>query len=77
LLATPYTAKLALKVFSWISAVVFAVVLGLLFEPLHDDIAHARIDICVEDLKSISDGHASEPQEALRVRRYFASRPKA
>ena len=78
LFATAYTAKLALKVFPWIKAVVFAVVLGLFVEPLRDDVAHARVDIYVEDLKSVSHGYTSESKEAtLRVGRSFASRPKA
>jgi hypothetical protein len=77
-LATPYAAKLALKVFPWISTVVFAVVLGLFFKPLHDDVTHAGIHIYMEDLKCVSDGDASESKAAaLRVRRYFAPRPKA
>jgi hypothetical protein len=77
-LATTYAAKLALKVFPWISTVVFSVVLGLFFKPLRDDVAHARVDINVEDLKSISHGYASESKETtLRVRRSLASRPKA
>jgi hypothetical protein len=77
LLATPYAAKLALEMFPWIGAVL-AVVLGLFVEPLHDDVTHARIDIYVEDLESVSDGYASESKAAtLRGRRYFASRPKA
>jgi hypothetical protein len=78
LFTTAYTAKLPLKVYPWISTVVFAVVLGLFFEPLHDDVSHARVDIYVEDLKSVSHGYAGESKEAtLRVRRSFASRPKA
>lgn len=78
LLATPYTAKLAIEVFPWIGAVVFAVVLGLFVEPLRDDVAHTRVDIYVEDLKSVSHGYASESKEAaLRVRRSFSPRPKA
>jgi hypothetical protein len=77
-LATTYAAKLALKVFPWISTIVFAVVLSLFFEPLRDDVTHARIDICVEDLKSVSDGYSSESKAAaLRVRRCFAFRPRA
>jgi hypothetical protein len=78
LLATPYTAKLALKVFSWISAVVFAVVLSLFFKPLGNNVAHARININVEALQSIPHGYASESKEATPgVRRPLASRPKA
>jgi hypothetical protein len=78
LLATPYAAKLALNVFPWIRAVVFAIILSLFVEPLHDDVTHARIDIYVEDLESVSDGYASESKAAtLRGRRYFASRTKA
>jgi hypothetical protein len=78
LLAAPYTAKLAFKVFPWISTVVFAVVLGLFLEPLRDDVAYARVDVYVEDLKGISHSYAGESKEAtLGVRRSFASRPKA
>lgn len=78
MLATPYTAKLAFKVFVWIGGVVFAIVLGLFFEPLGDDVAHAWVNINVEDLKSISHGYASESKQAtLGVRRSVASRPKA
>jgi hypothetical protein len=78
LLATPYTAKLALEVFPWIGAVLFAVVLGLFFKPLRDDVAHARVEIYVDDLKSVSHGYAGESKETtFRVRRSFAPRPKA
>jgi hypothetical protein len=77
LLATPYTAKLAFKVFLWISAVV-AVVFGLFFNRLHDAIAHARIDIYVEHLQSVSDSYPSGSKATLlSLRRYFASGPRA
>jgi hypothetical protein len=78
LLAAAYAAKLVLQVLFWIGAVVFAVVLGLFFKPLRDDVTHARIHIYMEKLKSVSDGDASELKAAtLRGRRFFASRPKA
>jgi hypothetical protein len=70
LFTTPYTAKLALKVFPWIGAVVFfLIVLDFSLEPLHDAVTHTRIDIHVQDLKSVSDRRASESK--------FASHPIA